>query len=164
VSEAGPEEQEPGIKLEPVESEQIAEEEEPVSEAGPEEQGIEIRFEPVDSELTTEMEDKDKALVGAEEPSGLQERGQPAENRQETDTDRREEETPAPGEERALSLDEKLEISLDVDQMGNESQALSVNQTIDAIKKRTVKCPVCGTMNYAIRWYCENCEATLTAL
>ncbi|MBN2290719.1 MAG: hypothetical protein JXQ83_15400, partial [Candidatus Glassbacteria bacterium] len=73
-------------------------------------------------------------------------------------------ETPEPPARRALSLDERLELSLDVGRMDDESQTLSVNQTIDAIKKKTVKCPSCGTMNYAIRWYCENCEATLTTL
>ncbi|MEA2062447.1 MAG: hypothetical protein U9P14_02005, partial [Gemmatimonadota bacterium] len=64
----------------------------------------------------------------------------------------------------ALSLDEKLAITMGDDGQGDTEGVLSVNQTIDAIKKKTVKCPVCGNMNYAIRWYCENCEATLTSL
>ena len=143
---------------------QAVEEEEPVSEAGPGEQETEMRFEPVESEQNAEEEDKDKAVAAAEESSELPEQEQPAEDRQEIDTDQREEETRAPSEELAFSLDEKLEISLDVDQTGNESFVLSVNQTIDAIKKKTAKCPVCGTMNHAIRWYCENCDAALTAL
>ena len=67
--------------------------------------------------------------------------------------------------ERAVSLDEKIELSLDLDRSdGDNRKMLTVDQTIDAIKKKTVKCPVCGTMNYAIRWYCEKCEATLTSL
>jgi len=50
------------------------------------------------------------------------------------------------------------------DRGGDTERLLSVNQAIDAIKRKTVKCPSCGTMNYAIRWYCEKCEATLTSL
>ncbi len=66
---------------------------------------------------------------------------------------------------RTLPLDGKIELTLDLDRTELDPQKiLTVNQTIDAIKKKTVKCPNCGTMNYAIRWYCENCEATLTTL
>jgi len=67
--------------------------------------------------------------------------------------------------ERAVSLDEKVELEFDLDgKQDGTDELLTVNQTIDAIKKKTIKCPRCGTMNYAIRWYCENCEATLTSL
>lgn len=59
----------------------------------------------------------------------------------------------------------KIELTLDLDRNGLDPQKmLTVNQTIDAIRKKTVECPNCGTMNYAIRWYCESCEATLTTL
>ena len=61
--------------------------------------------------------------------------------------------------------DEGVEFNLSGDGGDSDIEVqLTMNQTIDAIKKKTVKCPECGTMNYAIRWYCENCEATLTAL
>lgn len=67
--------------------------------------------------------------------------------------------------ERAISLDDKVELEFDMGGGDNDSEKmLTVDQTIDAIKKKTVKCPQCGAMNYAIRWYCENCEATLTSL
>ncbi len=66
---------------------------------------------------------------------------------------------------RILPLDDRIELTLDLDRSELDPQKiLTVNQTIDAIKKKTVKCPNCGAMNYAIRWYCENCEATLTTL
>jgi len=65
----------------------------------------------------------------------------------------------------AVSLEEKVELDFDLsDKDDKEEKILTVDQTIDAIKKKTVECPKCGTMNYAIRWYCENCEATLTSL
>ncbi|MFH1069891.1 MAG: hypothetical protein V1794_09775, partial [Candidatus Glassbacteria bacterium] len=67
--------------------------------------------------------------------------------------------------ERAASLEDGIELKLDFEgEEGEADKLLTVNQTIDAIKKKTVKCPNCGTMNYAIRWYCENCETTLTSL
>ncbi len=148
----------------PEAAEQAVEEEELVPEAEEGEKEQETMVEPVESEQAVGEGEETRAAVAAEESPTLPEQEQPAESPQETDTRPEGEETPAPDEEKALSLDEKLEISLDSDQMGNSSQVLSVNQTIDAIKKKTVKCPVCGTMNYAIRWYCEKCEATLTAL
>ena len=67
--------------------------------------------------------------------------------------------------EPVISLDERIELSLNMeDRSGETDKLLTVNQAIDAIKRKTVKCPACGTMNYAIRWYCEKCEATLTSL
>ena len=67
--------------------------------------------------------------------------------------------------EPVVSLDERIELSLNLEDRGGDTERLlSVNQAIDAIKRKTVKCPSCGTMNYAIRWYCEKCEATLTSL
>ena len=67
--------------------------------------------------------------------------------------------------DRAVSLDDKVELKFDLSSKENDTEKiLTVDQTIDAIKKKTVKCPKCGTMNYAIRWYCENCETTLTPL
>lgn len=66
---------------------------------------------------------------------------------------------------RVLPMDDRIELTLDLDRSELDPQKiLTVNQTIDAIKKKTVRCPNCGAMNYAIRWYCENCEATLTTL
>jgi len=65
----------------------------------------------------------------------------------------------------AVSLDDKVELKFDLSSKENDTEKiLTVDQTIDAIKKKTVKCPKCGTMNYAIRWYCENCETTLSSL
>ncbi len=50
----------------------------------------------------------------------------------------------------------------------NISELLQTLGATDASRKKpkvpSVKCPNCGTMNYAIRWYCENCEATLASL
>ncbi len=67
------------------------------------------------------------------------------------------------GAEVAADLDDGVELTAD-GEAGEGEVLLTMNQTIDAIKKKTVKCPNCGTMNYAIRWYCEHCESTLTAL
>lgn len=65
----------------------------------------------------------------------------------------------------AVDLDDGVELTDGGEAGSSEAEVLlTMNQTIDAIKKKTVKCPSCGTMNYAIRWYCESCEATLTAL
>ncbi len=65
-----------------------------------------------------------------------------------------------------LALDDRLEINLEFDRPdpGDGRRLLTVDQALDALGKKTVRCPVCGTMNFAIRWYCENCEATLTSL
>ncbi|MBW7997833.1 MAG: hypothetical protein FVQ81_14940 [Candidatus Glassbacteria bacterium] len=64
----------------------------------------------------------------------------------------------------AVDLDD-VELTAEGESGDKEAEfLLTMNQTIDAIKKKTIKCPNCGTLNYAIRWYCENCEATLTAL
>ena len=65
----------------------------------------------------------------------------------------------------AVSLDDKVDLKFDLGGRDNDTEKmLTVDQTIDAIKKKTVKCPKCDTMNYSIRWYCENCKATLTSL
>jgi len=151
----------------------VEKEEEPLPEdvAGREDPAV--RIEPDEAEPAARHGDEDRAASAAGESPEPPEKEQPAEAGGEIaaampveDPGRTQAriEVPASGEGRALSLDEKLEISLDVDRMDGDSQALSINETIDAIKKKTVKCPSCGTMNYAIRWYCENCEATLTAL
>ncbi len=69
------------------------------------------------------------------------------------------------GAEAAADLDDGVELTTGGEAGDSEGEVLlTMNQTIDAIKKKTVKCPNCGTMNYAIRWYCEHCESTLTAL
>ncbi len=65
----------------------------------------------------------------------------------------------------AVDLDDGVELIDGGEAADGEAEVrLTMNQTIDAIKKKTIKCPNCGTMNYAIRWYCENCESTLTSL
>jgi hypothetical protein len=132
-----------------------------------EDQEPKISYEPVKSEPNGGDDYGEPAVLKVEESAQSPEEKLPAgEQEANVEEDTMEESMPPSGGGQAvsLSLDEKLAISLDIDQMGEESQVLSVNQTIDAIKKKTVKCPVCSTMNYAIRWYCENCEATLTAL
>jgi ribosomal protein S27AE len=111
-----------------------------------EEQSEEISPEPVDQSAEKQDEVPDSSTKPQEET-------QEGEDEKDLVTDR------------AVSLDEKVELGFDLG--GREDgtdKLLTVDQTIDAIKKKTVKCPKCGTMNYAIRWYCENCEATLTSL
>ncbi|HUU26614.1 MAG TPA: hypothetical protein VM123_02275 [archaeon] len=126
-----------------------------------EDRGSELVFESLESsgDFQEAVEELPEDLEKPEEPLEQIEPLEPAET---VKNDGRKDEEKI---ERVVSLDEKIELSLDLDRTGNEFQkVLTVDQTIDAIKKKTVKCPVCGTMNYAIRWYCENCEATLTAL
>ena len=63
-----------------------------------------------------------------------------------------------------ISIEDEISIEADPSRQEDDGQLLSINQTLDAIKKKTVKCKSCGTLNYAIRWYCENCEEPLTSL
>ena len=63
-----------------------------------------------------------------------------------------------------ISIDDEIAIEADPSRQEDDAQLLSINQTLDAIKKKTVKCRNCGTLNYAIRWYCEKCEEPLTSL
>ena len=175
---------ETAIESLPEPAEQLAEEEkpeeEPESTGGVEEALEELEQQPSpqtgEPAPLPEEQSAEKAEELIEEPGSpeppSEEPVEPAEEQLPAGTIELQEEDIPEGEderdfvaERVVSLDEKVELEFNLGEKADEAEKiLTVDQTIDAIKKKTVECPKCGTKNYAIRWYCENCEATLTSL